>query len=68
MKLKKCCKESSKIMMDNPETDKGGNLTPCLWYVPRGGFEEEGWLVKIKFCPYCGKKLEVMNDEQKKQI
>jgi len=66
MKIKKCCKDSDKIhvydmnTLEEQDEGKEPNIQPTIWYIPDGCYEEEGESVIIKYCPFCGKKIEVI--------
>jgi len=60
MKIKKCCEDSNMVYFsDYVENEKTDKKVPCIFHIPIGCYEEEGVSVEIKYCPFCGKKIEV---------
>ena len=61
MKIKECCKnvDNGVCLTDFVNDKKIKKKVPCIWYIPLGCYEEEGVNVKVKYCPFCGTKIEV---------
>ena len=65
MKIKKCCKDYDMIMYgDISEYDEKENIQPHIWHIPKGCWEEEGIQVPIRFCPMCGKKIQLWRNKK----
>ena len=67
MKIKECCKDLNTTTCYLYTTPKKEDYDPNLefgkvyiWAIPPNSWEEEGAYVDINYCPFCGKKIEVV--------